>query len=279
MAKLSLKFQERILREVVPTGNIITIGRQPDNLLCIDNPAVSGHHAKVYWEEDRYVVEDLESFNGTYLNNERIAKRELRDGDVVLIGKHTVHFRAEANEQIPSAWSRIDDRAVNWQRMMEENQPPQLDYTMVLDTKRVREMLGKKHLAVSQETGVQTLGLSAKSSPRNGERRIGTLTVVAGRTDRQRYLLLSKLVVIGRSQMATVRLRRWFAPQTAASIHHRDDGYFLAAAGKKTKIRINGSEMMTAHQELNPGDAIEVAGITATFDYQVLPVNASERSE
>jgi pSer/pThr/pTyr-binding forkhead associated (FHA) protein len=188
MAKLFLKFQERVLREVVPTGNIITIGRQPDNLLCIDNPAVSGHHAKVYWEDDRYVVEDLESFNGTYLNNERIAKRELRDGDVVLIGKHTVHFRTEANEQIPAAWSRIDDRAVNWQRMVEENQPPQLDHTMVLDTKRVREMLGKKHSVVSHQTGVQTLGLTAKPSSRNGERRIGTLTISVGRTDRRRYL-------------------------------------------------------------------------------------------
>jgi pSer/pThr/pTyr-binding forkhead associated (FHA) protein len=273
MAKLFLKFQERVLREVVPTGNIITIGRQPDNLLCIDNPAVSGHHAKVYWEADHYVVEDLESFNGTYLNNERIAKSELRDGDVVLIGKHTVYFRAEANGHIPAAWSRVDDRAVSWQRLVEENQPPQLDRTMVLDTKRVREMLGKKHLAISQPTGVQTLGLGAISSARNSERRIGTLTVAAGRTDRERYLLLSKLVVIGRSQMATVRLRRWFAPQTAASIHHREDGYFLAAAGKKTKIKVNGTEMTDAHQELNAGDAIEVAGITATFDYEVLPVN------
>jgi pSer/pThr/pTyr-binding forkhead associated (FHA) protein len=273
MAKLFLKFQELVLREVVPTGNIITIGRQPDNLLCIDNPAVSGHHAKVYWEAEHYVVEDLESFNGTYLNNERIAKKELRDGDVLLIGKHTVHFRADANENIPPAWSRIDDRAVSWQRLVQENQPPQLDHTMVLDTKRVREMLGKKNLSVSQETAVQTLGLSATLTARTGERRIGTLTIVAGRTDRQRYLLLSKLVVIGRSQMATVRLRRWFTPQTAASIHHREDGYFLAAAGKKIKIRVNGAEMTDAHQELNAGDAIEVAGITATFDYEVLPAN------
>jgi hypothetical protein len=35
-----------------------------------------------------------------------LLSRELRDGDVVLIGKHTVHFRAEANEQVPFAWSK-----------------------------------------------------------------------------------------------------------------------------------------------------------------------------
>ena len=150
---------------------------------------------------------------------------------------------------------------------MEENQPPQLDHTMVLDTRRVREMLGKKGLPVSAPTTVQILGLTVPPSARSGERRLGTLTVVAGRADRQRFLLLSKLVVIGRSQMATVRLRRWFAPQTAASIHHREDGYFLVAAGRKTRIWINGAEMAEAQRELKAGDAIEVAGITAIFDY------------
>ena len=93
--------------------------------------------------------------------------------------------------------------------------------------------------------------------------------MVAGRTDRSRYLLLGKLVVIGRSQLATVRLKRWFAPQTAASIHHREDGHFLARVG--SKVRINGAEMTAAQQELKAGDTIEVGGITATFDYQALP--------
>ena len=74
MARLSLKFQDRVLREMVPTGGVITIGRQPDNVLCIDNPAVSGHHAKIYWEADGYVIEDMESFNGTYLNDQRIER-------------------------------------------------------------------------------------------------------------------------------------------------------------------------------------------------------------
>jgi predicted component of type VI protein secretion system len=268
MAILSLTFQERVLREIVPTGGVITIGRQPDNVLCIDNPAVSGHHAKIYWEADGYVVEDMESFNGTYVNNERIAKIGLQNGDVVVIGKHAIHFRAEANEHVPAAWSRVDDRAVRWQRLVQENQPPQLDRTMVLDTKRVREMLSNKGMAVAAPTAVQTLGLRATVSGRTGEQKIGTLNVVAGRTDRQQYLLLSKLVVIGRSQMATVRLRRWFAPKTAASIHRREDGYFLAAAGRKTKIWINDNEMVSAQQQLEAGDVIEVAGITATFGYE-----------
>ena len=49
----------------------MTIGRQPENLLRIDNPAVSGNHAKIYSEGNRYVLEDSESFNGTYVNQQR----------------------------------------------------------------------------------------------------------------------------------------------------------------------------------------------------------------
>jgi hypothetical protein len=77
---------------------------------------------------------------------------------------------------------------------------------MVLDTKRGKEMLLQKRSPVSAKTDVQTLGLAAAFSARTGERRIGTLTVVAGRKDRQEYLLLSKLAVIGKSQMATNQL-------------------------------------------------------------------------
>ena len=94
MAKLSLKFQERVLREVALSAGVVTIGRQPDNLLRIDNPAVSGHHAKIYWEGGHCILEDCESFNGTYVNNRRIGKLTLKDGDVVLIGKHTLEFHA-----------------------------------------------------------------------------------------------------------------------------------------------------------------------------------------
>ena len=92
MAELFLKFEDRVLQELLLSGGTVTIGRQPDNLVRIDNPAVSGQHAKVYAEGDHYVIEDIESFNGTYVNGQRISKVTLKDGDNVTIGKHTIDF-------------------------------------------------------------------------------------------------------------------------------------------------------------------------------------------
>ena len=51
-----------------PLGEGVTIGRLPDNAVIIDNPAVSGHHARVFFEGARVVLEDLRSTNGTFVN-------------------------------------------------------------------------------------------------------------------------------------------------------------------------------------------------------------------
>src|SRR5437588_5032480 len=86
MAKLYLKFETNTLKEIpVGQGTVVTIGRLPDNVLQIDNLAVSGHHSKIYWETDHYVVEDNKSLNGTYVNNQRVGKQSTR-----LNSSHTV---------------------------------------------------------------------------------------------------------------------------------------------------------------------------------------------
>src|SRR6266699_2777111 len=61
MPKLSLMFDNKIVKEVPVGSRPVTIGRSPDNDLPVDNLAVSNHHAKVYFEAGRMVVEDLDS--------------------------------------------------------------------------------------------------------------------------------------------------------------------------------------------------------------------------
>lgn len=267
MAKLLLKFDNKVLREVVLTRGVVTIGRQPDNLLCIDNPIVSGYHARICWENNGYFLEDLESFNGTYLNNHRIKKAALNDGDVVLIGKHMVEFQGAvaavdagfANSGVSSS----TDRSPGWQAEMEKARPPQLQATMVVDTKKARERFAQMG---GGPVGVTAFGVAP--APEIRRREIGTITIVSGKTDQQHYVLTGKLSVIGKSEMASIRLKRWFAPRIAASIHQREDGYFLVAAAKNIKIKVNGAEFNSGQRELKSGDQFEVAGITARFGYE-----------
>ena len=267
-AKLSLKFYDNVLREVALTGGVVTIGRQPDNLLRIDNPIVSGHHARIFWENNHYVLEDNESFNGTYLNNRRVSKAVLQDGDVIVIGKHRIEFCSEVGKRDASSSSVSQDRTSGWQAQVEKGAPPQLDPTMVLDTGKLKEMMAKMASgAVPVRPPGITLVPACESAPVR-PRQIGMVTIVAGRTDRQQYLLSGKLSVIGKSMMASIRLKRWFAPRVAASIHQREDGYFLVRAAKHIRIKVNHAEVAQGQQELKSGDQFEVAGIVAKFGYE-----------
>ena len=87
MPKLILMFGDRELSECAVGTQPVTIGRMPDNNLVIDNPAVSGRHARVYREGNHYVLEDLKSTNGTFVNDKRIRKAMLAAGDRLRVGR------------------------------------------------------------------------------------------------------------------------------------------------------------------------------------------------
>lgn len=249
MAKLYLKFDAAVLKEFTLSHGVITIGRLPDNLVQIDNPAVSGHHARVYWETDHYVLEDNNSTNGTYVNNHRVSRAVLKDGDAILVGKHTVEFKDAWHEDAPAEKTAVAA-------------PPmaRLDGTVMLDTKKARELMAQ---AQGQAAGGAPLpASSAPAAP--PKERTGSLTVLSGKTDQQQYVLTGKLTAIGKSDMASIKLKGWFAPKLAATISRRDQKYFIAASERNVKVLVNGSPTSGQH-ELGDGDVVEVAGVKMSF--------------
>jgi predicted component of type VI protein secretion system len=267
MAKLFLKFEDQVIQEVSLSTGIVTIGRQPDNVLRIDNPAVSGYHAKVYSEGGHYVLEDAESFNGTYVNSQRISKVALKDGDKAIIGKHTIEF-SEQQEIWHGSVSTVGGQAQGTKA-----KPPQLDRTAFLDTAKAKELIAMAVAASSSggAAAVQQKSISQGQAPAPAahvaHQTIGTLTIMEGRTDQKHYVLTGRLTVIGRSKMAGIRLKRWFAPHVAASIYRSEDGYFIAASGDKVKVRLNDVVVEGGKKQLEPGHVIEVAGIKAVFGF------------
>ncbi|MGC9399599.1 MAG: FHA domain-containing protein [Anaerolineae bacterium] len=74
---------------------VTAIGRAVDNTLTLDDPYVSAHHALILWREGRWWIEDLNSHNGTFLNDEKVTRpMPLTSGDTLLIGKTTMTFEA-----------------------------------------------------------------------------------------------------------------------------------------------------------------------------------------
>ncbi len=78
----------------VPDGDSTTIGRSPDCGIFLDDVTVSRRHAVLSLKDGRYVIEDLGSLNGTFLNRRRIETSELSDGDELQVGKYRLTFLA-----------------------------------------------------------------------------------------------------------------------------------------------------------------------------------------
>jgi pSer/pThr/pTyr-binding forkhead associated (FHA) protein len=118
MAKVLLKYKEAAVKEIVLDKEITTIGRKQDNDIVIDNQAVSGHHALIKTEGDALLLEDLSSLNGTYLNSQKVSKAELFNGDIILIGVHTLDVQRKLSAPRTKAfrnswaafWSLKDQR-------------------------------------------------------------------------------------------------------------------------------------------------------------------------
>jgi hypothetical protein len=75
-----------------PSSERTTIGRSPDCEIFLDDVTVSRRHAVLLQRDGKFVIEDLGSLNGTYLNRRRIESGELEDGDELQIGKYRLTF-------------------------------------------------------------------------------------------------------------------------------------------------------------------------------------------
>jgi diguanylate cyclase (GGDEF)-like protein len=73
------------------------IGRGTDCEIHIDDPSVSRRHVSVQFTADGYVVVDLESTNGTFLNNVPVTRGRLKDGDYLRAGNYIFRFLAGGN--------------------------------------------------------------------------------------------------------------------------------------------------------------------------------------
>jgi pSer/pThr/pTyr-binding forkhead associated (FHA) protein len=71
-----------------------TVGRSPDCDIFLDDVTVSRRHAVISEQDGRFVIEDLGSLNGTFLNRHRIEQSPLSDDDELQIGKYRLVFLA-----------------------------------------------------------------------------------------------------------------------------------------------------------------------------------------
>jgi pSer/pThr/pTyr-binding forkhead associated (FHA) protein len=97
------------------SGDNTLIGRSPGCQIQIEDPAVSKQHARLYFSDGKWLVEDLNSANGTFVNSHPIQKPKiLKPNDVIKFGTHSFRFFPGPPEAIPkparlflNKWGRL----------------------------------------------------------------------------------------------------------------------------------------------------------------------------
>jgi hypothetical protein len=93
-ATLALLADGRIERTYRLRKDEISIGRLPESDVQVVDPGASRQHARILRREDGYVLVDLDSTNGTLVNDEPAQDRRLEDGDRITIGTTVLEFRS-----------------------------------------------------------------------------------------------------------------------------------------------------------------------------------------
>ncbi len=73
----------------------LTVGRSADNTLPINNASVSGHHAKIVRDGERFVLKDLGSTNGTRVNTKDVQEHALKAKDLIQFGSIEFLFNSD----------------------------------------------------------------------------------------------------------------------------------------------------------------------------------------
>jgi pSer/pThr/pTyr-binding forkhead associated (FHA) protein len=233
MAKLILTFNKQVIKEYSFDRDGITIGRNADNAIIIDNLAVSGFHARIDKVGSGYVLTDLQSTNGTFVNEEKVVSHRLAHGDNIIIGKHVILFLSSDSDGVELG-------------NLETRLP--LDKTVVLDTVKQRALLSKQKLIAQV--------------PRAPEK-MGVLSFIDG-SGLGDLNLTKKLTKLGKANTSEIKLSGLLMAPTAATISRRPSGYVISFTGGMSKLKVNG-RVIKGSVPLNDFDTIELGSYKFQF--------------
>ena len=132
MTILSLRFNKKNIQDYeLVRGQQLSIGRNPDNDIALDNMAVSGYHAFIESVAANFVIRDLDSTNGIFVNNKKIKMHVLQHNDVIMIGQYEFVFNRQVSDRDAQDQSPFQDEAYFD------------DKTRFLDTKEYKDLIRK----------------------------------------------------------------------------------------------------------------------------------------
>jgi hypothetical protein len=226
MAKLVIKFNDTVIDQIVLKPGDMNIGRRPGSDILLDNMAISGNHASIFTIGEDSFIQDLNSTNGTFVNNKRITKHHLQNGDVISIGNHTLSY--------------INENAAKG--------GPNLAKTVIINPHQQEGLLAE---AAAKPPAPSQKPVTREPAPETT--RHGSLFILSGSNSGKRIDLTQPVTNLGR------------AGKRAGVISRSGQRYLLLPGDEGQAPKLNGTRVGVHGEELKNGDMIEIADARMQF--------------
>jgi hypothetical protein len=264
MPTLTLKLQNKTFAKyALKKGAALTIGRRENNDIVIDDPAVSGHHAKIDFLGDRLILTDLKSKNGSFVNEQLVHSHWLKDADVITIGEHALVLNDDSKKQ--AAVEASDD----------------FDETQAMNNTQHRKMMIKSNPTKS----INVVRFWDQNQNRGKVRNVEPLASDTADEDLQtepvgilNYLdggvgqikLSNKITTIGTDPTSDIVIKGLLMDPTAATINRIPEGFCFNYIGGRPRPKIN-DEPVKESIFLEISDIIQIGSARLQFSIEEQP--------
>lgn len=259
LPKLILLENNQVVSEYVIDQEIFTIGRKPENDLIIDDTAVSGRHARILIIGSDAFIEDLQSTNGTLINNKRITKQMLEDGDGILVGQHQLKFQAAASpadskaNKIEAKPYAIGMEGTAFEKPAPNPEPKPTPTPQPKPEPQRNPELEPEPAPKKPEPAPEKIEKPATSTI-DAEKQEALLQLLSGPDSGKKMALTKSITRLGKPG------------EQVAAIARRPGGYFLMHLGGNTAQPVlNGEAVSAPVTLLNDGDVIAMGKIQLKF--------------
>lgn len=240
MIRLLVKFKDRTIKEfALDRIDRLSVGRNANHHLVLDNYAVSGDHAIIFKEGNRFILKDTNSKNGTFLNGLTVQQANLKNGDLITIGSHTMVFLDRGRPR-----PRPEQGGLKTSPLPGDPGP---DHTMFMDTEIYRRMLAESgDIPEAPKTQAHVAFLAGG----NGQ-----------------FKLEKSLVTIGRSHRCDIVISGFFsflAGDPAAAISKTPQHHYVSGVGGWIKPKVN-DQVIRGPVRLKDMDIIKIGAMILQY--------------
>jgi len=257
MPKLVIREPGKPLREFQLEKGPYTLGRDEENDIVVSDETVSRKHARIKFENGCFIIEDLKSTSGVYVNGKKIGQEcKLNPGDDILIGSTEIEIEEEKTE---------DDRTKVLSPEALQKYVKGTDETLILDQEGQAEdertrMLDAEEVFIAEQQTVM---------------RCHRLLVISKKGFGKEYSVDQSEISVGRSRDCSITLDDQTVSSIHATIRIEGDDCVLRDMNSKNGTFVNASRLREEYI-LRKNDEIKIGSFKFEFIHKDAVISKEE---